>query len=296
MNDAVEARSGDAISAGTSASSFSSALSSSDLDTESSTSFFRERSITLGSLIGIDGESILANNDHDQVEAPHNRAISVLLPQSATSSQSFSFTCESGIRGGAKLYRLLSCGACKQLRYTNRDTWRVLWCSKKDSAHARPPATAIFSASLGRLLIAERDAERLQERDVDGENNGARVYINIMYEENAGLEQVANNPLFDVHSSSTGQVNSTSAAEQELQHCRQPQNASNGLTPSPSFCVEDGPRVKIVERIRRTVSTPRRALEAHECPPTVPLKSRKRLPTSLCELGCVSHMWTKCRV
>ncbi|MCO5559606.1 hypothetical protein L7F22_066141 [Adiantum nelumboides] len=290
---APSGRGSDAISVLTSKSSFSSAFSSSNVDTESSTSFFQERSTTLGSLIGIDGEANLAN-DHDvPLDAPSNQATSMHLPQSIASSQNLSFTGKPGICGGAKLCGLLSCGACKQLWYSNSDTCRMLRSAKKGDTHVEVPTRALFSVSLGHLLVAERDAERSHEKDVDGRNNGASVYINIMYEENAGLEQVAINPLFDIQSASVRQVNNTVALEQAIEHQRRHHNSSGELGLPSFFCVEDEPHVKVTRKMSKTG---RHASAAPGHQTMLPSKAEKRFSMSLCEMGCVSYMWTRCRM
>eukprot|EP00250_Pteridium_aquilinum_P013567 c21424_g1_i2 orf=351-1100(-) len=191
----------------TATSSLSSTSSSSDLDTESTTSFFLERSNTLGSLIGILGDAdMIAGYDQSS-----SRRCSGVNPGSCyagetASSQSVSFSHTSRMCGRAKLWSLLLCGSCRGFCDTDQGRRRGFCFVNTGNSSIGSSATAPPPSSLGHFLVAERDAER--------SCNDARVYINIMYEESAGtghgLGETAINPLFNVNSSpATAQTTDT---------------------------------------------------------------------------------------
>ncbi|KAH7283015.1 hypothetical protein KP509_35G057000 [Ceratopteris richardii] len=98
-----------------------------------------------------------------------------------------------------KLSNFWPCTTCKEFRYSNRDLCGALCCQRKGDIDILPPTTP-----LGRLLVAERRAERSVNRVVDAgsRNVATSVYLNIIYEETSGIEQTAMNPLFDLDSTS----------------------------------------------------------------------------------------------
>eukprot|EP00250_Pteridium_aquilinum_P013566 c21424_g1_i1 orf=217-966(-) len=180
----------------TATSSLSSTSSSSDLDTESTTSSFPERSNTLGSLIGIfGGANTITGDDRSSLRRCSGVNPGNCCAGGMASSQSLSFSHTSHICGGAKLWSLLPCGSCKGFCDTNKGTCRGFCFVNTGNSCIGASATTHPSSSLGHFLVAERDAER--------SSNEARMYINIMYEESAGtghgLGETAINPLFDVN-------------------------------------------------------------------------------------------------
>ncbi|KAH7441650.1 hypothetical protein KP509_03G047300 [Ceratopteris richardii] len=188
----------------TSSSSFSSAPSSSDIDTRSTASISRRRTTTLASLIGITGDAGSANGDpvptliQGAPPGDGSAPMHVLIRNATSEDQGPCFAQTARIRSGAiKLRNFWACGACKGLCYSNRGRCGVFCCSKKGNCDVHSPEPAI-----GDFLVTERHAERSVNNGFDADSNdgAARVYLNIIFEENSGIEQPAMNPLFDIDS------------------------------------------------------------------------------------------------
>ncbi|KAH7446609.1 hypothetical protein KP509_01G064700 [Ceratopteris richardii] len=186
----------------TSSSSFSSAFSSSDIDTVSTSSFFHDRRATLGSLIGAmeDADLIGADPFPSVFYGPGRSHGEILIDSFIRNAPSVRPTTSQTTRtrtGTFKLRSLFDCGTCKGLCYSESSTCRVAYQPKKAKSDNQKPA-----AALGRLLVAERYAERSMDGIAGGNtsNEAARVCLNIIYEDTAGMEHVATNPLFGLDS------------------------------------------------------------------------------------------------
>lgn len=291
----------------TATSSFSSTFSSSDLDTESTTSFLPERSITLGTLIGIAG-SVSAMAHDDPSSCPRSGGVNCVnycagrttlsSVGSTTSSQSLTFLHGSRIRGGAKLWSLLPCGTCIGFCYANKGTCKGFCCSNNGNSCIVSSAALPLSSSLGHFLIAERDAER--------SNNEARVYINIMYEESSGtghrLGEAAVNPLFDLDLTPATVRTGGTMFSRDSRETRSPpqlfmqsQSTSMEARVMSSLNADDGTFMMQAATVGELTSMPPHADVAPGRTQSPPLKGQKTPCNNVCALGCVSHMWARCR-